>query len=387
MTAGPIHFCLLSDQLIPNLLPVANSATRPQKVVFLVTPRMAREKERLARLRQFVEKKNCAVAFEDFSAFDYGEIRTIIRSLIDRYRSEGDVVLNATGGTKIMSLGAMEVFREEGLESIYVDSQNGQLIHLDPVETKVSPIPADIFSVDDYVSAVGFEVIGKSFPEVNELHLAYIRYLLENCERLQPAQAKLNYFASQVSQGDPWRGDSFNLNASDLKNRRFVELAEQCHLAGFLRFSAEERKLAFHSQPGWDLIRGGWLEMYLAPILQTLKDEGLVTDYAINLEVLSPKGVKNEMDAAFTAKNRLHILECKSGRMTGGRVNRADTVVYKLDNLRDLIGGNYGKAMLVTYWPISEADRKRLGDNGMQIAEGMKLLDMEHRLRSWASKA
>ncbi|MDX9819951.1 MAG: DUF1887 family CARF protein, partial [Desulfococcus multivorans] len=99
------------------------------------------------------------------------------------------------------------------------------------------------------------------------------------------------------------------------------------------------------------------------------------------------KGVKNEMDAVFTAKNRLHIIECKSGRMTGGRVNRADTVVYKLDNLRDLIGGDYGKAMLVTYWPISEADRKRLGDNGMQIAEGVKLLDMEHRLRSWASKA
>ncbi|MDX9708203.1 MAG: DUF1887 family CARF protein [Trichloromonas sp.] len=386
MTARPIHFCLLSDQLIPNLLPVVNPVTRPAKVVFLVTPRMAREKDRLARLRQFVEKK-CAVAFEDFSAFDYTEIRDIIRTLIDRYRPEGEVVLNATGGTKIMSLGALDVFREEGLASLYVDSENGQFIRLGPGGTEVSPIPANIFSVNDYVTAVGFEVIGKSLPQVNALHQAYVRFLLENAERMQSAQAKLNYFASQISQGQPWRGDSFNLNATDLKNKRFVELAQYCHEAGFVQFSERERRLVFHSQPGWDLIRGGWLEMYLAPILKNLKKEGLVTDFAINLEVLSPKGVKNEMDAVFTAKNRLHIIECKSGRMTGGRVNRADTVVYKLDNLRDLIGGDYGKAMLVTYWPISEADRKRLGDNGMQIAEGVKLLDMEHRLRTWASKA
>jgi len=50
MIKADVHVCLVSEQLLPNLLPVLDSESRPKEVVLLVTPRMASEAERLSLL-------------------------------------------------------------------------------------------------------------------------------------------------------------------------------------------------------------------------------------------------------------------------------------------------------------------------------------------------
>jgi len=86
------------------------------------------------------------------------------------------------------------------------------------------------------------------------------------------------------------------------------------------------------------------------------------------------------------ARNRLHLIECKTKRMAGkGTTEVATDTVYKLDSISDL-GGLGTRSMLVSYRQLKEADRQRAKDLRIKVVQGTQIQQLKSQLREWINQ-
>lgn len=374
LTACDIHICLVGQQPLPNLIPALSIETRPREVILLVSDGM---KERADLLGGNFENLGCKVARVEISPYRIDEIRTTLLDVL-AHHDDASVVLNATGGTKIMAMGAYDVFRSLGKAAFYVDTDNNQIIPLLP-EGAVTPLP-DVVKVKTYLSAYGYDIKDKGVYQIPLERQQLCDHLVANASRYAAALTVLNGCAASAEKKDPpWaKLEDKHLHFSELQ-----ELLTHFSQAGLVHLSRNH--LYFLSEDARRFAGGGWLEDYVVKSVNRLKGEKIVHDHLANVVVETRAGVRNEIDLAFTARNRLHLIECKSGKLSEkeGKENRADGVAYKLDNLRDLMGGTYGKAMLVTFQKLNDADRRRCAENRIEVVESSDLANLEEVLRQW----
>ena len=83
------------------------------------------------------------------------------------------------------------------------------------------------------------------------------------------------------------------------------------------------------------------------------------------------------------ANNKLHIIECKTKRLSGKQAGSAGTEsLYKLDSISAL-GGLGTKAMLVTYRPLNTYDAQRARDLRIKVVQAAELQNLKGVLRAW----
>ncbi|NLV24734.1 MAG: DUF1887 family protein [Deltaproteobacteria bacterium] len=368
------HLCLVSSQPLPNLIPALREETRPRKAILLVSADM---KSRAALLAENFTKIGCQVEEVAISPYRIEEIRATVLDILAK-KEEEILALNATGGTKIMALGTAEVFREFGRPVFYVDTDNGQFITLFPSPT-TSPLP-EVVRIKSYLAAYGYTILTKGSSHVAPDRQRVCEFLIGKADRFASAVGILNGCAATAEKREvSWaeieeRHTSFD---SLLELLNLLQKENIVELAG--------RRITFADPEARRFVAGGWLEEYVTRVVCRLKGAKVIHDHLCNLEVETRQGVRNEIDVAFTARNRLHLIECKSGRLSEkeGKESRADGVAYKLDNLRDLMGGTYGKAMLVSYRKLTLEDRRRCALNNIHIVENTDLPGLEKKLRDW----
>ncbi|MBX3733403.1 MAG: DUF1887 family protein [Verrucomicrobiae bacterium] len=121
----PTLIQLISEQTMPNLLPVLR--LRPQRLVHLVTPRTA---SRSAFVLEAARQAGLSVTLETVSlspmptiAETQGATRDAIQGCLDRKETP---VVNFTGGTKLMSIGAYAAALEFEVKamSLYTDTED-----------------------------------------------------------------------------------------------------------------------------------------------------------------------------------------------------------------------------------------------------------------------
>jgi hypothetical protein len=98
---------------------------------------------------------------------------------------------------------------------------------------------------------------------------------------------------------------------------------------------------------------------------------------------LGEREVRNELDVASVVNNKLHIIECK----TKGMRDDGDDTLYKLESLRDLLGGIQARAMLVSFRPLRYNDISRAKDLGLALIGPEELAELDRHLLQWFSKA
>ena len=159
-------------------------------------------------------------------------------------------------------------------------------------------------------------------------------------------------------------------------------LLKECERQGFL--SNKNGKFTFTDEDSRFFINGGWLEIYINALLNALWTQGLLQDHShINILIRSPRGTENELDIAFMAGNRLHIIECKTRRFRNNQAGDVGTEsLYKLDSLSDLAGLGT-KSMLVSYRKLEKRDRGRARDLKIKTVEYTALQKMKDILRDW----
>jgi len=152
---------LLGEQPIPNLIPLWHSteftatrfaATQTTLPVAQMLTEAIRKDPQLKHLK--VEEPLI------LEAYDLGQARSRLVAALAEYQAQGiPVRLNLTGGTKLMSLAALQAAYGTGVPLLYVTTEQNQIIHYqsDGSETSREPIQVQI-SVAQYLSAHGLEV-------------------------------------------------------------------------------------------------------------------------------------------------------------------------------------------------------------------------------------
>jgi len=327
-----ILISLISRQPMPNY--IGAKMIEPDKMIYLFTPQ---EKTTMERLQKVLQLPNEIL---EVNAFDYESVREAFFKVIQTY-SDHEIILNVTGGTKIMALSAFDIAREYNFLTIYVNTFENEIIRFQNGRIETQNLP-EVVDIPTYLNLHG-------------------HYYLEEGELLYPELAK-------------FIGRNFKTLKSILLHLRGIEPHKPYRLPGMISSQQREllkrlekmrlikyipvkTQLICKTTENLPFIKGGWLEEF---IYQKLK-EGNPYDIRLNVkiswrpETSVTNETKNEFDVMLIHRNQLHIFECKSGKK-----NIKD--IHKLEALREIVGGTYGKGYYVFTGKLDKTIQERLND-------------------------
>jgi len=371
-----IHVCLISDQPIPNLLPLLFE--KPERAIFLVSPQ---KRDQAERLKNIVRPRNIKVEIKELaSAYDFEAIQQVCSHFASE-NPDDHITLNVTGGTKITALAAFQAFYFNNQRIIYLDTTNQQLLQLAPEVTAV-PMQDNLIKVHDYLLAYGMNplpanssAIGQRRPELNNLAELFI-----NDTNLL---SRFNIAIDRACGGKNPSSLNIDLNGAGEGSDKLAAALAQTGASDW----TTSTNLHIPTPEDIFFCNGGWLEEFTYWAIRNLSIKHL--DAAINIRVQwDGKGnqiTENEFDILFTHDNRLHLISCKAsnpGRETTSGT-KATEALNELDTLADRAGGLFGRAMLVSARKLRKEDRERAKKMRIELVDGTELLRLQHHLRAW----
>ncbi|WP_337866292.1 DUF1887 family CARF protein [Ignavibacterium sp.] len=323
-------FCLVSRQAMANVLPVL--MYKPKNVVLFTT---LEEKKSADNLEKLFKSKDFNVLRKDnLNAYNYVAFKDVVKNELSKFQE--DVWLNVTGGTKLMALAAYEAFVEKDRNIIYCNTENNEIIYLFP-ELKTEQLKLNL-SIEDYLNAYGYELLEIKSHDVKEEYFELFAYLYQN-NLIQKFTVFLDNFRSQSAV------DSNLKTFNDKKDKIF---SIQKTVSAVLLF-IKDKKYKFTDDR---FLKGEWLEYF---IQWSLKKQNITPD--VGVKIKSSSDVENEIDIMFIKNYQLNLISCKSGRR-----NDPNRDIYEIETLRNIAGGTFGKAFLVTAAPLTEPILKRAED-------------------------
>jgi len=381
------HLCLVSGQPIPNLVAALESVPRPRRVVLLVSERMQAEARRLVGVLGRYQIQ-CALWPDPAPAFDLPAMRAQVAAAVAQIKARGEIpVLNITGGTKIMTLAAHEVFRDKGHHILYVDTENGCIQDLAQPGSR-RPF-SGFLKITDYLAAYGL-----IHPTIASADRAFLEHAWQRREvtaawaelarRLRGQLGLLNRALEPLDErcrpSNPPRGP-FDVALPAPPKPVLLDLLGRLSAAGIIGWKRGAR----FTVPSCDHLRylhGGWLEEYVFHCAQNIDPQDAACSVQVVWDAVGREPVRNEFDVVLLHHNRLFLIECKTGAQ--GRDGQRDTgIIYKLDHLKEAAGGLYARGMLVSARPITRAQQQRLDANRLRGIGPADLPHLAQHLREW----
>jgi len=389
---------LVGEQPTPNLIPLFDKRTlagpeegRWRAVKFLASGATWKVGENLLKaLEADSNTPNSAVAgvarmeLKQIEAWSLENARQNIKQALEEVRAaypDDTIVVNFTGGTKIMSLAAYQAAVEMGVEMVYVNTEKAHISRFDksgaplnppsPFETKIS--------VETLFRAAGREIDQGKTRDVNAI-APNVRDLLwwlannydgaiKDC--LLPVQKYIqNGLRDKTITAAPYRAPL----APNSKISQ--EAAGRIRDAGLWAWNGNEVSI---EQSKWEFVKGGWLESYAVVALardnQFDEVSGPLFPKGINLD----KEDMPDIDALGCRNGRLALLECKvtGSQEDGGLTN----ILGKLRAHERLMGGLYGASVFVR---ASEENKTRVEtwaqEYGVNVVIGRDLPQLADRV-------
>ena len=375
------HVCLVSGQPLPNLIPLIDPKLGVKRAILLVTPDM---EQRADWLKAVLQPRGIAVEIRKLTdAWDFEGAQSEIMELLDAQETsdtDAGIALNATGGTKMMSIAAYEAFRAYELPVFYVHPERDELVWLQPGEQPPCEL-ADRLKIEPFLQAHGARVEGDPRRSVaNADALAVARDLVERIEEYGDAIGQLNWLSENARRA--------SLRALIEEPRPGLEeVIDIFATRGYIQWEGNDR-FSFPDGESLAFVMGGWMEVYVFDEVRRLRDaHPRIHDVAWGVNVNREqrgKQIPNELDVVFLHNNRLHIIECKTRRFREvGEDSAGAEALYKLDALRDLMGGLQARAMLVSYRDLPGHDRTRAADLGIAVCAGAQLRNLKQHLTNF----
>lgn len=396
-----IHLCILSGQALPNLLPLC--LYRPGRIVLAVSADMqGRIQPMIAALLKtgLIARAEDVISLPDMPDHDYASLLAWSRHHIGLLRQcfpDHRLVLNATGGTKLMSQ-ALSIACQEHPEHaavFYCDTAHDCIEWLAP-DIERTPLPENLLDSTAILGANGIER-GESLSDASdwqarvETRAALTRWLgSEAAGSLGSFIPALNNALHELKEEQLPHTVQFKQPASSPAWRealRQLEKQELLTLAEPLIPTAPP-KLRLESADALRYLRGGWLEEYLWLCMRAagLQDVHCSQQISADLEA-SEESKLNELDLVVGHRNRMLVIECKTADLL--RPKAYNQMIDKLDSLGKRTGGLLAQCWLVAVrWPHhSEAQQNRLRllarSRNITLVEPRHLPDLPARIQSW----
>lgn len=368
-----VQVLLVSAQAAPNLLAALDPALKPTEVVLMVSGKMQARADDLESVLKEASVKTTRVLLDDEHNFAKLEQALLeVASVRDKLR----IALNVTGGTKLMALAAQTVAQVAGWSVFYVDVDTDEVIWLGKSDRQKL---SEQLRFRHYLRGYGFtlqEDIQRPPPE--RRHDDLLRTLITHVGSLQQPLGQLNWLAQEAEDKNRLH---VTLSEQYMDSRGLEALLRQFSEAGVLEM--KDNTLCFASEADRAFTKGGWLEQYVFRTVTGISGELAIRDKAANLVVLDSSGVKNELDVAFMARNRLFMIECKTARMDKEGSTKANDTLFKLAEICRRVGGLGARGLLASYRSLGDAEKRLAKALGIVLVCGADLGRLDEKLKNW----
>jgi len=378
-----IEVALVSEQTLANLLPALHE--RPDRVLLVTSAEMARRGLDVRQRRLLAHFGIDAEVVPGAPDADLARIHEFALDLLGRLQAQhpgAALVLNATGGNKLMMLGFVEVFRADA-RIVYADTQHGRIETLAAGGAAREAVPMrDVLNVPGYLRAQGFAYGGARSDRADELQSAAARkqaakHLGTHAAALGSFIGALNRLAAQAL--DP--GGELLVKPAQafdgVRSDQWRSALSELNRCGALKwFGADD--IEFPDAEAARFCGGGWLEEYVWHIVRDAQP------YDARWGVIGhwENGPKNEFDVLATHRNRLLFIECKALRL--GRQDEADAnILYKVNSLGQHARGLFGEIWLVLAREATDEVRERAVAQRIRIIEAAQLPRLRQHVLDW----
>ncbi|MFZ7108769.1 Card1-like endonuclease domain-containing protein [Avibacterium avium] len=383
-----IHFCLISGQAAPNLLPILDTEFKPQKAVFVVSKAMKKQAEHLAKVFTANKVQVEQINLED--EFDFAKTSEQLLSLVEKYEDE-NAALNVTGGTKLISIAAADAFNMIEKPIFYINTDNNEIIFLSKDENKEwianKPLNTNI-TLSTYLAAYGKGIKTAQY-KINSSLLEPMQPVIKYYDKYKDILPSLNFAAAEAEKNKL----KYEFDKKFSMTAEFEDFLNELDFQRLIDYNG--RLVHFKNEETRAFLNGGWLEDY---VFQQVKAIKKVDDILENAELTNDqyqqnksdyiaqnRGNKNEFDVIFLAKNKLHIIECKTQKFGKGTGQKAEDILYKLETLKDY-GGLMTKKCLVSYFEVPEAVSNRAKSLNIHIIQGKDIARLKQLIQEWIAK-
>lgn len=333
---------LISDQTIPNVQLIKQFKNQITDYFFVTTNGMENK-----GTRSWIENA-CQISGEKIivNEYSFSDIEAKLSEYdFDKYDK---IIVNLTGGTKVMTLVAYDFFKNRGADIYYVTGQNNEYIRLFPVKKDSTSVFSEPATLEEYLSAYGFTIncsplSGISFEQTEKIFKKFCEIdIMDYVDAFRYVNARRDKTIV---------GDNYG------------------RVEGFLQAIGYEPMVAGRlSSAETKYLSGDWFEEYIGLRLKTelgLSDNDIFI--STELEKAQSQRVKNdtkellgevsdnetkninEMDVMFMYKNKFYSIECKSsiiayrtiqqnGEITEKPYNILGETIYKSDSLARRFG-------------------------------------------------
>jgi hypothetical protein len=315
----------------------------------------------------------------------------LAEEIVDAH-ADAEVVLNATGGTKLMALGFVEVFRGIARRTIYTDTAHRAIQTLPDTDGQVAEpqMMSNVLDIPLYLEAQGFnlkEVVSNdlAWRERAEQRKAAAAYLAENASRNQNFIGALNYLASKAL-GDGGEElvapcQTFSTKPSGWWARALRELVNW----NLLRWQEGSKDVEFLEAERTRFLNGGWLEEYA---WRVVREAGAYdVSLGVNGHWHGASSIPNEFDVLAAQQNELLFLECKTLRHHARDDQYSDSdIAYKVDSLGQDVRGLFGETWLLTAREPTDVLRQRARQARIRLVEPRELPKLHELVRAWVTR-
>lgn len=386
--------CLVSGQPMANLLPLFLLGA--DDVYLIVTPQM---RDAAGSLEGTIKSRmpGCRIHLMELpNAYDFDAVVDAVYGILDTdekscagaaanlHSESGEIVLNATGGTKLMMLAAVRVFSEFEKKILYLSEETGDVLLLTPDSARALASGSGRSStriklrLKDYFMAHGFVWSVKAEAAVKASSAFYTELIARQQQHAQGVAA-LNALAQKALQNS--RGQSgvralrAEMESSGSGIRYVLGLFQD---EGVLAIKGSE--VFFPDEARRFFANGGWLEDYAYDVVESMEGARMVEK---NIRISSDgddpvRKADYELDVSFLHGNKIVVVECKTCDMTSTKETMP--ILNKLSVIREKLG-NTAVAVLVSYQRVNAAAKERAQKNGIYVIDGNSVCQLKARLR------
>ncbi len=353
---------LHSFQTIPNYVAIKEIA--PDEVLALVTPEFADQ------VALFFETTKIKHQMVEIDAYKLEENFKVIKDLLDKVSVKDEIIINYTGGTKIMAVSLilqLLLSAKQKLSFVYINTFNNKLEYLyikDKAELSTESVQINtIVPLDIYTKLKGEKI--KSV-ENDLLVKVEQRVALSETLLLDPDVKGVFRIQSQFFE---------KIGKRTIQKTSFEKYTEKYDLKWdrqSLSLVTNNVNYEFDHNDGGVYFSGAWLEEYIFHKLKTQNtyDEVLASvkfDFtSISDKRNNNKIFKNEIDVVISKGLKTVFIECKAGYVS-------QDYVYKLKVIRDHFLGTFGEAVLVTKFPQKENIIEKCKDANIILVSGEEI--------------
>lgn len=306
------QLCLLSGELMPNVIGVLHSGVRQ------VLPIVSRESAaQVDSFRQTLAATGNPVTVLDpvtVLPFDPADCRNTLSQAIGNHP---DLEINWTGGTKIMSYAVRQLAEKHGLPALYVNTNGREILRENPADGSVRSEMIDTarlgLNVLTHILAAGHTVEGGESREAFRARCTPAPELVQAATLILDARQSERHELHQLAKANQTAFRPDRLNAGFLKALTQAGLIEPAADSGKFFLSHTTKLHPFHlqspEQQNATFLRSTYLEVFL---WSQIKERSAIEDVAWHV-ALNPgvKGRAAELDVALAHEGRFVVLECK----------------------------------------------------------------------------